>query len=161
MILLPILFTLFCIVMSAFLYRFGGMSKEEAKQYHIPSFLANSWIRDWLCPLFNYLVLLTWWHPTHLIQYLWLIPAYGLTGGAFSTYWDWLFRKDTFWLHGFMIGLASFPLYWAGIHWYAILANAIVSGVLMGWLCARTGNVWKEELGRGGISAITRLLLII
>jgi len=161
MLLLSIFLTLVYIGITAFLYRCGGMSKEEAKQYHIPTFLAKSWIRDWLCTLFNYLVLLTWWQPNNPLKYLWFIPTYLLTGFAFSSYWSRLFKgEDNFFAHGLFLGLASFPLYWAGIHIYAILINAIFSSVLMGWLCLRTGNVFKEEFGRGGISAATRLLLL-
>ena len=159
---LQIILTLIWIAITAFLYRCGGMSKEEAKQYHIPTFLAKSWIRDWLCPLFNYLVLLTWWQPNTLLKYLWFIPTYLLTGLAFTTYWQKLFKGvDNFFCHGFFIGLASFSLYWAGIHIYAILINAIFSSVLMGWLCKKYSSVWVEEGGRGMISSATRLLLLL
>ena len=83
-----ILLTLASIAITAVLYHAGGLSKE-AKDW-IPKFMRRSWVRDWLCPLFNYLILVLWWHPATLLGWLMFIPAYGLTGLAFSTYWDWL-----------------------------------------------------------------------
>lgn len=152
--------TLILTLISALLYRLGGMSQEEAKKNHIPLFLAKSWVRDWLLPGAGLGIILTWkWISFY--QWGWFLLYYPLTGFAFSTYWDKLFGEDNFYMHGFMIGLASFALFFCGIHWWSVLISAVACGGLMGWLSARTGNVWKEECGRGAIYALTRLLLLI
>lgn len=57
---------------------------------------------------------------------------FGLHWGAFSTYWDWLFKYDNFWFSGFMCGLAMFPacftLPWI---WWLLLIRAVV--LSSGW----------------------------
>lgn len=156
---LKTMLTLLSIVSSAALYRAGGMSKEEKSW--IPRFMRKSWVRDWLCPACGLGVLLSWWQPSSLIGWLMVLLYYCLSGAALSTYWDSVFGYDNHYFHGFTAGLASFPLYWAGIHWYAVLISAIACGGLMGWLSAKTGNVNKEEYGRGAIFAATKLLLLI
>jgi hypothetical protein len=151
--------TLLCAVLSGFFYHCGGLGKDKSEEGWIPLFLRQSWMRDWVIPAFSLVILFTWWKPNVWWGYLLSIPAYGIMGGALSTYWDWLCGEDNFFIHGFFVGLSFFPFYWAGLHWYMILANAIVSGLLMWWLCVRTGKAWLEENGRGFIAAITRLLL--
>jgi len=163
--LLKIVITLFVSSLSAICYHAGGLGKttKEDKQEDpwIPLFMRESWIRDWLCPLFSSIVLFNWWQPNVWWGYLLAIPSYGLMGGALSTYWDWITGKDIFWIHGFFVGLSFFPFYWAGMHWWAILINTVVSAILMGWLCARTKSATLEEMGRGFISAVTRILLVL
>jgi len=132
------------------LYRLGGIGKPF-----------RTWMRDWIIPLVAYGYLLTLWHPVSLIGWLMLIPAIALTGGALTTYWDELFGYDNFWFHGFMIGLASFPFIWSGLHWWAVLTRAVLLAVLIGGWSAIFGNDWVEECGRGVfISATIPLLLI-
>jgi len=164
---IQILLTLVLSCLSGLFYRFGGMGKEE--QSWVPMFLRKSWIRDWVIPAFSLGVLFTWWKPSVWQGYLLSIPVYLLTGGALSTYWDWInkfFGDDegekwyNWLLHGFFVGLAFFPFYWAGIHWWAILSNAVVSGLLMMWISERSSNVWIEECGRGFIATITRIFLL-
>ncbi len=151
--------TLILSILSGIFYKFGGTGKEEKSW--IPMFLRKSWLRDWVIPMFSLAILFIWWKPNIWWGYLLSIPVYVFMGAALSTYWDWVTGNDNFMLHGFFVGISFFPFYWVGMHWYAILINALVSGILMWWLCVRTGNVWKEEFGRGFISAITRLFLII
>lgn len=156
---IKIIISIISSILSSIAYRAGGMSKEE--KHWIPRFMRKSWVRDWLCPACGLGVLLAWWQPNSALGWIMILPYYVLSGLALSTYWDWLFGYDSFYLHGFMAGLAAFPLCWAGLHWWTILVNAIISGGLMGWLSVRTGNVNKEEYGRGAIFAITKLLLLI
>ncbi len=149
----------------AYLYHAGGLGRasEEEKREDpwIPLFLRHSWVRDWICPLFSLIVLFTWWRPSAWWGYLLSLPSWILMAGALSTYWDFLFGKDNFYAHGFGVGLAFFLFYWAGMHWWAIVANSLANCVLMGWLCARTAKVTKEELGRGFIAAVMRVILKI
>jgi len=147
---MQIILTVIAIILGALFYRFGGMDKPF-----------KSWMRDWICPLFTYGILLIWWHPVTLLGWLMLIPAYGILGASYSTYWDWLFGYDNFWFHGFMCGLASFPLIFAGLHWCSVIISAIVSGIICGAISKIFGNVWIEECGRGGTITATRLLLFI
>lgn len=156
---IKIILSTIAFILSSIAYRAGGMSKEE--KHWIPKFMRRSWVRDWLCPACGLGVILSWWQPGSLIDWLMVLSYYSLSGAALSIYWDVIFKEDNFYMHGFMIGLASFPLYWAGISWYAILISAGISGLLMGLLSAKTGNVNKEEYGRGAIFAATKLLLLI
>ena len=147
------------VILSALLYRFGGMSKEEVSW--VPIILRKSWIRDWVIPLVCYGYMLTLQHPFNLLGWLLLIPTIALTGGAISTYWDKLFGKDNFYAHGFMIGLAAFPLIWAGVAWWLILIRALAMGLGMGLWCRWFSNVWVEECGRGAFIAANLPLLVI
>lgn len=155
---MKLLFTIILILLSGLFYRFGGMSKSE--QSWVPKFLRSSWIRDWICPLWGYLTLLIWWQPNTILGWLMFIPTYGLSGVFLSTYWDFVFGYDNFYAHGFMCGLASFPLIWAGVAWWVVLISAIAGGLLMGLLCKIFSNVWVEEGGRGVIFAASKLLKV-
>lgn len=89
--------------------------------------------------------------------------VFGLSVGALSTYWDFLFGYDNFWFHGIMIGIATLP--------YAILSPDVS---YIGWgmqVCALSvfiglwSKLWgwdvAEEAGRGAsIPASTYLLLL-
>lgn len=145
---------------SAIFYRAGGMGKEaETKPTWIPIWLRHSWCRDWICPTFSLLTLLLFWQPQVWWGWLLLLLSYGLMGGAFSTYWDFLFKdKDNFYMHGFMIGLSIFPLCFVGLAWWIVLIQAILSGLSMGLWCKYFGNDVVEEMGRGFFSSIFRLI---
>lgn len=164
--LIKLCITLLVSLCSAFCYHAGGLgstsNEEQNEDTWVPLFMRKSWVRDWLCPLFSLTVLFIWWQPNIWYGYLLSIPAYGLMGAALSTYWDFLFNNvDNFFIHGFFVGLSFFPFYFVGMHWWAILINAIASAILMGWLCARTKSATLEEMGRGLISSITRALLVL
>lgn len=135
-----------CAVFSSICYRAGGLSKEQ--KYWIPLWMRHSWVRDWICPFFCLLPFFVQ-HPSWLF-----IPAYGLMGAAFTTYWDWLFKKDNFFFSGFVVGLAAFPLIWCGVAWWVILGRSVAIGVLWGLWCQIFGNDHVEEHGRGFIAAL-------
>ncbi len=145
-----LLILLIASIISGILYRLGGIGKPF-----------KSWMRDWLIPPLTYLTLLFFWQPSTLLGYLLILPAITITGAALTTYWDWLFGFDNFWFHGFMIGLATFPLYWAGIHWWAIGIRAIILAILVGGWSKLIGWDTAEEWGRGFIATITIPLLLI
>lgn len=133
--------------LSGMFYRMGGKGKPYA-----------SWMRDWVCPAFCIATLLLWWQPS--VSWGWaLIPVvYGIMGGAYATYWDFLFGYDNFYFHGFMIGLAVFPFCFAGLAWWIVLIQALISALAMGLWCKYNDNDVKEEVGRGFISAIVRII---
>ena len=146
-------------IASSILYRAGGMSKDDtAKPTWIPKWMRKSWVRDWLIPM---VCILTIWITCHIKINLWWLLFYGLTGAGLTTYWDWLFKEDNFWFAGFMVGIATFPLIFCGLHWYMVLARALVLAVLWGGWCAIFSNDVWEEAGRGSFITLTLPLLLI
>ena len=124
----------------------------------------NTKWRDLGCPAIclSYLWLL---RSSGLQGALWLkislfLVTYGLMFGALTTYWDWLFKEDNFWFHGFAIGLVCFPLFWAGINWWLIGIRAIILAIGMGLWSKIIGNDFWEEFGRGSLIILTIPLLI-
>jgi hypothetical protein len=144
-------------IISAILYRAGGMGQEDtAEPKWIPKWLRHSWCRDWLIPG---VCLLTLW-SNRCIQVNWsYLLFYGLTGVALSTYWDWLFGYDNFWFAGFLVGLATLSLAFAGVFWWFILVRAIILALLWGsWSAWMKKDYWEEE-GRGAFIIVTLLLI--
>jgi hypothetical protein len=136
-------------VLSGLFYRLGGIGKPF-----------KSWMRDWVCPL---IALMAWWilsgfHLSHWWAYL---VSYGLMGWGLTTYYDELFGYDNYWLHGFVIGLAMFPLFWTGIHWWAILLRAIIMGATIGGWSKIINIDWLEEGGRGVLITATIPILLL
>lgn len=142
-------------IVSAILYRAGGMSKDEsANPKWIPKWLRQSWIRDWLCPMCALVVLL----PNNML--CWLV-AYGFMGAALSTYWDKLFGYDNYWFHGFMIGVACVPFAFANISLLLIGLRAVVLAVVMGvWSLLIGSDMW-EEMGRGAVIPLSMWILLL
>lgn len=137
-------------VISAILYQAGGMGKElTEKPKWIPVWLRRSWVRDWLVPACVSFMLLSFWWPSSLLSWGLLLLSYILCGLALSTYYDTVFGFDNYWFHGFMIGLAAFPLFWGGIAWWLILSRAILLGALVGGWSTLIKVDWIEEMGRG------------
>lgn len=145
-----ILLFLLLTLISAGLYRLGGWGKPF-----------KSWLRDWLCPACIYGALLLWWQPSVWWGWLLLLVAYGLTGGALTTYLDSIFGYDNFYASGFLVGLGAFPLMFCGVAWWTVLVRAVLTGILWGVLCDLASNDWVEELGRGSIIVLTVPLLLI
>lgn len=143
--------TLSCSLVTSILYHAGGLSQEE--KYWIPSWLRHSWVRDWLCPLFCLLPFFIH-HPSWLF-----IPAYGLMGAAFSTYWDKLFKNDNFWFAGFMVGMAALPLVFCGLPWWMFIIRSLAIGIWWGFWSEVIGNDHLEEHGRGLIVGLATFIL--
>jgi hypothetical protein len=144
-------------ILSSVLYRAGGYGKPF-----------KTWIRDWLIPLILYSTIAFICVPKHLLGYICLTVAILPTGGALTSYWDFLFKgKDNFYFHGFMIGLGAFPLYWYGSHWYFILLRAILLAIsfgLLNWYVNKKAVPHSddiEEFSRGALIALTIPLLLI
>jgi hypothetical protein len=138
-----------CIV-SAILYRAGGMGKEAtAEPKWIPIWLRKSWVRDWLLPGVLLSSLFSLLGPFSFLSLGMVLLFYILSGAALSTYWDFLFGYDNYWVHGFFCGLAGVPLIWAGIPWPLIVGRLIICTVGMGLWSKLVGKDYVEEMGRG------------
>jgi len=136
-------------VISATLYRAGGMSQEStAKPAWIPLWMRKSWVRDGLCPLVLLGAVIALFGLK--IDYWWAyLLTYGLSWGALSTYWDFITGDDNFYLHGLGCSLATIPLLWCEVPWWIILLHGIVCTVGMGLWSSYTDTDWLEEKGRG------------
>lgn len=147
-------FILLCAI-AGILYRLGGAGKNNDWL----DFARRSWVRDWPIPV---VVFLTLWLLIGIkLSHWWVYLAiWLLMGGALSTYYDTIFCYDNMYAHGFMVGVATFPLVWVGIHLWVIVIYAGALGLSMGIICHRLKiNAVKKELGRGAL--IILLLLIL
>jgi hypothetical protein len=147
-------------VINAFLYRFGGLSKEDGKLKYpwAPEWMFKSWVRDWLIPLVitAWMLLcypgMPWW-----VYVVSILPM----GGALSTYWDWLFGYDNYWFHGFVFGVAKFVFaIYSGL-WIGFAIHCIALALAMGGISAISGDDDVEELGRGAATGLTLPLMMI
>lgn len=155
-----IISTILLSALSAFLYRLGGLSKEQAKQQipWCPSWLINSKTRDVGCSLIAVGWMLLFYPRMEWFVYL---ISFGLTWGALSTYHDYINGKDNFWLHGLGVALAFVP-FSMDVDWILGLAlRCLALAILMGAWCAIFKNDWIEELGRGAFIIATLLILLI
>ena len=97
------------------------------------------------------------------VKSLWLLLMIPATIGAISTYWDEVpFNKgeDNFWMHGFFVGLAAFPIAIITGHWWLFIIRCLILAVWSGvW-----SLIWKwdvvEESGRL-LPLVPTLLMII
>ena len=138
-----ILLIVFASILSALFGWAGGRGEEWAKEHRLPSWMFESWVRDWLI---GPLCAITAWI---LGVHSWLlILMIGLTGGALSTYWDFLFKFDNFWFHGFMIGMAAFPIAIVTGHWVLFIVRSFLLALWMGGWSAIWKDAHIEESGR-------------
>jgi hypothetical protein len=130
--------------LTAFFGWTGGRGRDYwEKHKNWPLWLLSSWTRDWLigpiCAVFAWVL---------GVHSLWLLLMIMATGGALSTYWDTLFGFDNFWFHGFMVGLAAFPIAIVTGHWVLWAVRCIILAVWMGGWSASIGDAHVEEAGR-------------
>jgi hypothetical protein len=148
---MKIIILLILSIISGVLYRMGGKGKPFNTKY-----------RDLGCPLIALIAL--WLLVGFQLSYWWVyFLMFGLMFGALTTYWDFLFGFDNYWFHGFMVGLSTFPLFWLGIYWWAILIYSISLAVSMGiWSKLINWDV-AEEFGRGFFitSLLSTLFLLL
>jgi hypothetical protein len=138
-------------ILSAILYRAGGMDRQT--KHWLPVWARKSWVRDWICPACCLLPLLLK-HPS-----FWFIPAYGALGGMFSTYWDWMFKgEDNYWFSGFMCGAVGLLLIPAGVSWLPLIIRALFIAIGWGAWCKIFSNDFVEEYGRGFIVSIATII---
>jgi hypothetical protein len=157
---LAILSAALATILCSLAYRFGGCSKEEGKEKYpwAPEWLFRSWVRDCFCSLIP-----TIWALAFLPGAPWwcYLLSFGLGWATLSTYWDFLFGSDNYWVHGLMIGLAFAPVSIATGHWLGLIVRPLSLAVLMGGISAIFGSVDIEELGRGASIGATLPLAIL
>ena len=122
-------------ICSSICYRAGGMDKQTP--YFIPVWMRQSWVRDWLCPMFSLGLFFPASTMFNSLDLLWWLCAYGAMGGMLSTYWDKLFGYDNMWFAGFMVGMAGMFLALLGFPWWIFAIRAIVIALIWGGL-----NYW-------------------
>lgn len=151
-----IITTILLSLLSGFLYRLGGLSKEQAKKQipWCPSWLINTKTRDVGCSV----LAIAWMAIYCPTAWYWYLLAFGAMWGALTTYWD-ITGRDNFYLHGFGIALAF--VFLANGHWLGFGIRAVTLAVLMGAWCAIFKNDWVEECGRGAFIVLTLPLMLI
>lgn len=104
--------------------------------------------------------------------WLWLLIVYfGLFKASISTYWDFLFGFDNFWMHGFMLGLSAFVICFITGHWWLMLIRSIGLALFMGiWYLWHPTKIklfginWNgaqiEEFGRYAVLTATLPMVI-
>jgi len=150
---IKILILLTLSIASAILYRLGGSTYgTKWRDIGVPCCFTLSVLMLGIVHVFN------------LVSILCLCASFGLLLGSCTTYWK---KKgtDAKWYNwlitGLAYGLAAFPLFWCGVHWYAILLRTIVLGLaVMGWSEKMDNPIW-EECGRGALITLTVPLLLI
>jgi hypothetical protein len=97
----------------------------------------------------------------------WLFLCYFLCAVALTTYWDFLFKEDNLWVHGFFLGLSAFPLCFVGVVWWVMLLRSIFLAIAIGGLNLWINKTqikykdWIEELTRGGLIIATLPILLL
>lgn len=142
------LYTAIACVLSAILYRAGGMSKDkEAMPKWIPVWMRKSVVRDIGCTLVLLALAILgwgfskdWWLYIVFIAFSWAM---------LSSYWDEIFGYDNFYAHGFGCGLAGLVLIPTGVPWAVLLIRLIICTLGMGIWSANTDIDYEEEMGRG------------
>jgi hypothetical protein len=75
-----------------------------------------------------------------------LLISFGLTIAAISTYWDFLYKFDEFYTHGFFIGLSAFTIALVTGHWWLFAIRTIMLTVFIGvWSALISNTVWEES----------------
>ena len=144
-------------ILSAILYRAGGMSKDDtAKPKWIPKFMRQTLWRDWGCSLVTLAVMYGIGIRSH---YLVFICSFLAMWAFLTTYWDRVFGEDNFFAHGLMIGLALIPFIW-DVSWHMIGFRALFMSAFMGVWCLLFKNDVVEEMGRGAVIVFTLVLLL-
>ena len=97
-------------VISAFLYRAGGASWGQTLWRDIGCTLAS---------ILGSALLISFFDGDWIKYCIVYCLVFGLSWGALSTYWDFLFNdEDNLYMHGGMIGLAMLPLIFIGVAWW-------------------------------------------
>jgi hypothetical protein len=131
--LIKIVIILVSSILAAFCYRAGGSGRWPR------------WLRVVGIPLLLAL-------PVFLlgVHSWWVLLSIPLTIASISTYFDiWFNDTDNYWVHGFFVGLAAFPIAIATGHWIGFVVRCFILAVFMGiWCVVFKWDVF-EETGRG------------
>ena len=134
-----IILLLILIALSGICYRLGGEGKKGDKL----DFLRDTLTRDLGCPALAILILSLFfgWHGSYFL-------FFGLSWLALTTYWDWLFGYDNFYMHGFGCGVAGFALI-NSIPFWVIITRLIICTLGMGLWSKYVKTDVPQERGRG------------
>ena len=134
---------------SAILYRLGG----AAKKGNWLDFARNSKVRDIGCSLTFLALVGALVTHAHIEWASWWVYAicFGLSWASLSTYWDWLFGYDNYYMHGLGCGLAMLPLIACGVSWELLAVRVGICCFGMGLWSEEHDNDVIEELGRGAL----------
>ena len=155
----------FLSILAGFLYRAGGMGKEEtSKPKFIPLWARNTKTRDLGCPLCAMIILLIAYNVYTWQILLAYFISFGLYFGSLTTYWKGK-AIDCKWYHWLFTGigysLAFLPVSIINQKWLGFFIRLfIVSIGTMLW-SQEVDEVVKEEFGRGFLSTVTLPLLLI
>ena len=135
-------------ILSGAFYRLGGWEK------------GNRLFRLLGCPLTA--LGLFWGFAGLNVAYWWLyLLTFGLMAGAVASYWGLDEEKFGYWAHALSLSLAVIPLYWTGIHWWAILIRSIILIPAITLWSEYTSIDTIEEFGRGFFITATIPLLLL
>jgi len=102
------------------------------------------------------------------LGHIWAYMVFvGLNYGALSTYHDYLAPDGTSenwvcWLMtGFCYGISAFPICIVSGKWIGFAIRTIILTIGVMWIRERTRKVEIEELGSGGLYALTLPLLLL
>ena len=126
---MKILILLALSIICGLLGRLGGRAKDGSWY----DFLSNTKARDAGCSLIVILSLIVLFGFSLKLWWLYLLVML-LHFGAFTTYWDWLFKFDNLWFSGFIAGLALIPYAFIIPVWVLIIIRAILLAIIWGCL---------------------------
>lgn len=130
---LTLLLTIACCI----LYRMGGADGYNTK------------FRDCGVPTCATLFICFNYFPHHISIVLYILAlffSFGFVFGALTTYWDFLFGYDNYWVHGFVVGLAMFPLVMVTGHWWMFALRCLILAIWSGvW-----SLIWKWDVAEEG-----------
>ncbi len=149
-------------IISAILYRLGGSSKaDQDKEFpYIPRWFKNipkkrDVMANITC-LFSLFLL-----GINAPFWVWFI-SFGLLWASLSTYWDFLFGYDNFFMHSFMIAFSFLPIViWGNMLFVPFLIRCILLSLLVGTWSKYHGNATVEELGRGGLITFSNIIFLL
>jgi len=126
---MTILYFIMLSFLSGVLGRMGGAGKSG--QWY-DKLLNTKW-RDVGCSIIAIVALWLLFGVQRSAWWVYLI-IFGLHWGAFSTYWDWMYKNwDNFWFSGFMVGVSMFPAMilfpWL---WWVFVVRAVILAMLWG-----------------------------
>jgi len=157
--------TILLSIVSAYLYRFGGMGKEEftRKFSYLPLFLHEKLTRRLGCMLTAVI-----WLTLNLsrINIVAFIISAGLMYGSLTTYNDWLNNGKEDWkcwlMTGICYSLALLPLAITGdISWLGLGIRTVVLGLSTMAVSEIFSSADWEEYSRGGIFCLSLPLILI
>jgi hypothetical protein len=137
---------------SGILYRLGGWIETKFRDLGC-AFIA-------LCSYF----LFGLYGQSVLVNIIVYLACFGAMFGALTTYWKKKGQPALWWnwaLTGLFYGIASFPLMFVGVNWWAVLVRSLVLSAMTVAVSELSDNVWVEEISRGALIILTVPLLTI